>query len=81
MPEPDELGDGAARRERAVRLDQPLALDDRRQVGAIGRVEERRQDGGQRGDHDRAGTSVSPPSTNATGIDAEQHAPVRGPPR
>ena len=50
--EPGELGDRAARRQRAVRLDQTLALDDGRQIGVVRRVEERGQHRGQARDHD-----------------------------
>ena len=50
-PEGHELGGGSARGEGAVRVDQALALDDRRQVGVVGGIEERRQDRGQPGDH------------------------------
>ena len=39
-PEGDELRRRAARGQGAVGLDQPLALDDRRQVGVVGGVEE-----------------------------------------
>ena len=42
MPEAGELSHRAARREGAVGLDEALAFDHRRQVGVVGRVEERR---------------------------------------
>ena len=42
-PEAGELGDGPGRGQGAVGLDEPLALDDGRQVGVVGRVEERGQ--------------------------------------
>ena len=48
----------AARRQRAVGVDQLLPLDDRRQVGVVGRVEERRQDRRQRR-HDAAAARTS----------------------
>src|SRR4051794_4307714 len=46
-PESDELRDGAAGGQGAVRLDESVLLDDRRQVGVVRCVEERREDGGQ----------------------------------
>ncbi len=45
--EREELRGRPARRERAVGLDEPFALDDRRQVRAVGGIEECRQDRGQ----------------------------------
>ena len=48
--EPDELRRGAAAGQRRVRLDEPLSTDDGRQEGAVGGVEERRQDRGPEGD-------------------------------
>ena len=50
-PEGHELGGGPARGEGAVRVDEALALDDRRQVGVVGGIEEGRQDRRQSG-HD-----------------------------
>ena len=47
--EPDELRRGAAASQRRVRVDEPLATDDGRQEGAVGGVEERRQDRGTEG--------------------------------
>ena len=55
-----ELGHGTARRERAVRLEQALPLDDRRQVGVVRGVEERREHGRERGDD--AGAATAPAS-------------------
>ena len=70
-----ELGGGAARRQRAVRLDQPLALDDRRQVGVVGGVEERRQDRRPARTRRGAAGSVRTPSANATGIEPSSDRP------
>ncbi len=43
-PERHELGCGSAGRQGTVRLDQAVAVDDRREVGVVGRVEEGGQD-------------------------------------
>ena len=51
-PERHEFRGRPTGRQRRVGLDQPVALDDRRQVGVVGRVEERREDRGQPG-HDQ----------------------------
>ena len=64
------------RRQRAVGLDQLFALDDRRQVGVVGGVEERRQDRcGCRDDHESG--NVSTPATNATGTEPSRTARPR----
>ena len=51
-PERHELGRRPARGQRGIGVDQAIALDDRRQVGVVGRVEEGRQDRRQAG-HDQ----------------------------
>ena len=79
-PEGGELGGRAARRECPVGIDQLLPLDDRRQVGVVGGVEERGQDRGQprhdqqlhEGQRRRARTR---PGSSRAG------PPARGPPR
>ena len=65
-----ELGGRSGRRQRAVRLDQPLAFDDRRQVGVVGRVEEARQDRGGEGDHEQLG--VGQPASDRRDRDGDQ---------
>ena len=75
IPKADELGGRSAGREGAVRLDEPLALDDRRQVGVVGRVEERRQDRRQRRSRRAAARSVRTPSDERDRDRAEQDGP------
>ena len=55
MPNAGELGDRAARRRGRCWPRRAVALDDRRQVGVVGRVEERGQD---RGDERRPGAAA-----------------------
>ena len=77
IPKASELGRRAAGGQGAVGLDQPLALDDRRQVGVVGGVEERRQDRRQRRRRRAAATNVRTPSANATGIEPSSTARPR----
>ena len=76
-PEADELGRRPARRQRAVGLDELVALDDRRQVGVVGRVEERGQDRRPGPRRRRAARGSARRATNATGIDTSRTARPR----
>ena len=80
IPNARNSGGRPARRQRRVRLDQPLALDDRRQVGVVGRVEERRQDGGQPGDEQRAASTSARRARTRPGS-SRAAPPARGRPR
>ena len=77
IPKAHELGGGSARRECAVGLDEPVALDDRRQVGVVGR--RRRTSSGRRPAPATTSScaNVRTPSANATGIEPSNTARPR----
>ena len=75
-----ELGDRAAGRQRAVGVDQPLAFDDRRQVGVVRRVEERGQDRRQPG-HDEQLRERQDTERERDRDRARAARPARDPPR
>ena len=71
-----ELGSGAARRQGGVRVDELLPLDDRRQVGVVGRVEERGEDRGE-ADTTSSCQNVRTPRAKASGIEPSRTARPR----
>ncbi len=80
IPNADELGDRRAGGEGAVRRDQLVRLDDGRQVGPVGDVEERRQAGGEERHEIRAGRGRGPPADRRDRDRGQQHgsAEIRG---
>ena len=75
--EGQELRRRSARGEGAVGIDELVALDDRRQVGVVGGVEERREEG-RRGRRRPASCQyVRTPRANATGTDPSRTARPR----
>ena len=80
MPNAGELDRRARRGQRAVGAHEVLAADDRREVCAVGDVEERRQHGGQRR-HDEHLRERQPAADRRDRDAAQQHAPDRGRPR
>ena len=79
-PEGGELRGRAAGGEGRVGVDQSLALDDRRQVGVVGGVEERRQDRRQRNRRPAVGRTSGRRARTRPGS-SRGGPPGRGPPR